>query len=63
LRGYFAGGHFLSAVALAYAGSANTDLKAEETELTSVQGREDVDSHPLEPILRVRRRQRKGKPL
>jgi len=27
LRGHFAGGHFLSAVALAYAGSANTDLK------------------------------------
>jgi hypothetical protein len=27
LRGHFAGGHYLSAVALAYAGSANTDLK------------------------------------
>jgi len=33
LRGHFAGGHFLSAVALAHAGSANADLKNRGDEL------------------------------
>ena len=35
LRGHFAGGHFLSAVALAYAGSANVDLKNRGDELVA----------------------------
>lgn len=35
LRGHFAGGHFLSAVALTYAGSANTDLKNRGDELVA----------------------------
>ena len=35
LRGHFAGGHFLSAVALAYAGSANADLKNRGDELVA----------------------------
>jgi DUF1680 family protein len=35
LRGHFAGGHFLSAVALAYAGSANDDLKKRGDELVA----------------------------
>jgi hypothetical protein len=35
LRGHFAGGHFLSAVALAYAGSANGDLKNRGDELVA----------------------------
>jgi hypothetical protein len=35
LRGHFAGGHYLSAVALAYAGSANTDLKKRGDELVA----------------------------
>ena len=35
LRGHFAGGHFLSAVALAYAGSANADLKSRGNELVA----------------------------
>jgi DUF1680 family protein len=35
LRGHFAGGHFLSAVALASAGSGNADLKARGDELVS----------------------------
>jgi DUF1680 family protein len=35
LRGHFAGGHFLSGVALAYAGSANGDLKNRGDELVA----------------------------
>jgi len=35
LRGHFAGGHFLSAVALAYAGSGNADLKSRGNELVA----------------------------
>ena len=35
LRGHFAGGHFLSAVALAYAASANADLKNRGDELVA----------------------------
>ena len=35
LRGHFAGGHFLSAVALASAGSGNTDLKSRGDELVA----------------------------
>jgi uncharacterized protein len=35
LRGHFAGGHFLSAVALAYAGSSNADLKNRGDELVA----------------------------
>ncbi|MES2393786.1 MAG: beta-L-arabinofuranosidase domain-containing protein [Acidobacteriota bacterium] len=35
LRGHFAGGHFLSAVALAYAGSANADLRSRGDELVA----------------------------
>jgi uncharacterized protein len=35
LRGHFAGGHFLSAVALAYASSANVDLKNRGDELVA----------------------------
>jgi hypothetical protein len=35
LRGHFAGGHFLSAVALAYGGSANADLKSRGDEIVA----------------------------
>ena len=35
LRGHFAGGHFLSAVALSYAGSGNADLKNRGDELVA----------------------------
>ncbi len=35
LRGHFAGGHYLSAVALAYAGSANEDLKKRGDEIVA----------------------------
>jgi uncharacterized protein len=35
LRGHFAGGHYLSAVALAYAGSSNTDLQNRGAELVA----------------------------
>jgi len=35
LRGHFAGGHFLSAVALAYAGSGNGELKSRGDELVA----------------------------
>jgi len=35
LRGHFAGGHYLSAVALSYAGSSNTELKRRGDELVA----------------------------